>query len=132
VTKTKPPPYYGRLGHDVDVAQVRDRIINCRAMLDEMDRMLDEPLTHEEAVATLGRLYDDTRVLMVMPMLRPIFLSHLIGRLVADGVTFSVIAEKVSTTRQKVNDLYYNGVGKAPTNVPRRTRRKLPVTGEQA
>lgn len=126
MTKTKAPPYYGRLGHDTDISQVRESISEAQEVLDRMIYLLDNELTFEQACNEIEWLWSKTQVMMSCPMLRPIFLSHLIGRLRADGLPLSVVADKAKTTKQRIHHMLYDGAAGRPTAVPR-TRRKRPV-----
>lgn len=125
MTKTK-VKLYGRLAHDVDIEELRDQVTRARDMLDHMEQLLANNLNHEEALDELRWFWDRSKVLLNMSMLRPIFTSHLIGRLLEDGVSFVAMANKIGTTKQKMYQMYYGGVGGRQTAVPRQ-RRKTPA-----
>lgn len=126
MTKTKSVPYFGRLGHDTDIGEVREAITEAREVLDRMEWLLDNELTFEQACNEIEWLWSRTQVMMACPMLRPVFLSHLIGRLRSDGLPLSVVADKAGTTKQRIHHMLYDGAAGRPTAVPR-TRRKRPV-----
>ena len=131
MTKTKAPPYFGRLGHDTDIGQVREAITEAREVLDRMEYLLDNTLTFEQSGTELRWLWERTQVMMACPMLRPIFLSHLIGRLRSEGLPLTVIAEKAGTTKQRINHMYYDGAAGRPTAVPRTRRKRAVVKGAE-
>lgn len=125
--KTKKVEYYGRLGHDTDIAEVRETIKDAKEALSRMEMMLDNSLSFDEACEQIHWLWAQTQTMMACPMLRPIFLSHLIGRLREDGLPLTKVAEKAGTSKQMVNHMLYHGAAGRPTNVPRTRPKKAVV-----